>query len=81
MLEKSIKVSSSIEARPAALLVQTASKFSSSIKVKIDDKIVNAKSIMGIIALGILDGQNVTISADGPDEELAVNELVDFLTK
>lgn len=81
MLEKSINVGSSIEARPAALLVQTASKFSSSIKVKIDDKIVNAKSIMGIIALGILDGQNVTISADGPDEELAVQELVDFLTK
>lgn len=81
MLERNIKVTASIEARPAALLVQTASKYSSSIKVKIDDKMVNAKSIMGIIALGILDGQDVSLIIDGADEQLAADELVTFLTK
>ena len=81
MLEKSFKVSSSIDSRPAALLVQNASKFSSSIKIKLEDKVVNAKSIMGVIALGILDGQDVTIVADGADEELAIQELTDFFTE
>lgn len=81
MTEQKIKVGSSIEARPAALLVQTASKYKSSIKVQIDNKMVNAKSIMGIISLGILDGQDVTIIADGEDEDSAIRELKDFLTK
>lgn len=81
MLEKSIKVTNSIEAKPAALLVQTANHFSSSIKIKIDDKTVNAKSIMGIMTLGILDGQNATLIVDGADEKVAAEKLTEFLTK
>lgn len=81
MVECSVKVTSSMEARPAALFVQTASKFSSSIKIKMDDKTVNAKSIMGVIAMDIINGQNITIIADGNDENIAVNELAGFLTK
>lgn len=81
MKEQKIKVSSGLEARPAALFVQAASKFSSNIKVEIDNKKANAKSIMGVISLGILDGQNVTIIADGTDEAEAVKELEEFLTK
>ncbi len=79
MVEQKVKVSSDLEARPAALFVQTASRFSSSIKVKVGTKIVNAKSIMGIISLGILDGQDVTLLVDGDDEMNAASELKKFL--
>lgn len=79
MIEQKIKVTSGLESRPAALFVQTASKFSSSVKVQIDDKTANAKSIMGIISLGILDGQDVTLIVDGEDEVIAVDELKNFL--
>lgn len=80
MIEKTIAVGTSLEARPAAIFVQTASKFSSHIQINIDNKTVNAKSIMGMISLGILDGQTIKIIADGQDEEQAVKELSNFLT-
>lgn len=80
MIEQTVPVATSLEARPAALFVQTASKFASSIHVKIDDKVVNAKSIMGIISLGILNGQVLTIIANGEDENQAVAELKNFLS-
>lgn len=81
MKEQNLKITASIEARDVALIVQTASKFASSIKIMLDDKKVNAKSIMGLIALGGLDGKDVTISAEGHDEEDAIKELADFLTQ
>jgi len=81
MIEQKIKVGASIEARPAALFVQTASKFSSNVKVKLDNKTANAKSIMGMISLGILDGQNIELIVEGEDERMAVTELTEFLTK
>jgi len=80
MVEQVVSVIASLESRPAALFVQTASKYSSNINVKIDNKTVNAKSIMGIISLGILDGQDVTITADGEDAQQAVTDLKKFLT-
>ena len=79
MIEKTVVVNANMEARPAALFVQTASKFESSIRVKIDDKSVNAKSIMGMISIGILDGQKVTLIVEGNDEEMAIEELDRFL--
>ena len=79
MIEKSISVGTSLEARPAALFVQTASRFDSSIQIQIDNKTANAKSIMGIISLGVLDGQMATIIAEGADEAAAVAELERFL--
>ncbi len=75
MIEQKVKIASNFEARAAALFVQTASKFNSSIKVKVDTKIVNAKSIMGMISLGILEGQDIVIMADGTDEMNVVGEL------
>jgi phosphotransferase system HPr (HPr) family protein len=78
MIEKTVTVNSSMEARPAALFVQAASKFQSSIFVKIDNKQINAKSIMGMMSIGILDGQQVTLVADGNDEEAAIAELNKF---
>jgi phosphotransferase system HPr (HPr) family protein len=75
MIERNILVNSSLEARLAAIFVQTASEFASSIHLRVDNKVINAKSIMGILSLGVLDGQNITIIADGQDEELAVSKL------
>jgi len=81
MTEKTINISASLEARPSALLVQTASKFASNIYLQIGDKRVNAKSIMGIISLGIIDGQTITVKADGLDELKAAEELEQFLIR
>ena len=75
MTEQKIKIATDLEARSAALFVQTASKFTSNIKVKVDNKIVNAKSIMGMISLGILEGQDIIIMAEGEDEMNVVDEL------
>lgn len=79
MKEKTVSVTTSLEASSFGLFVQTANKFSSRINITIDDKTVNAKSIMGIISLGILSGNELTIIADGEDEEVAVHELAQFL--
>ena len=78
MIEQTITVGSSFEARSAALLVQTASKFSSKINIKADGRVANVKSIMGIISLGITDGDTIVLSADGDDERQAIPALEQF---
>ena len=65
-----------IHARPAALIVQTASKYQSKIMFLKENEEINAKSIMGIITLGAGYGTKITIQAEGPDEEAAVQTLV-----
>ncbi|NLK97712.1 HPr family phosphocarrier protein [Defluviitalea saccharophila] len=82
MIEKTVKVQieSGLEARPAALFVQIASQYESQIYVVMEDKQVNAKSIMGMMSLGALEGQELTIHAEGKDEKEAVDVLVEFLT-
>lgn len=70
---------SGVHARPAVLFVQTAAKFQSNITIKKNDIIVSAKSIINILALGIVRGEEITISAEGKDEEIAVNELVKLI--
>jgi phosphotransferase system HPr (HPr) family protein len=80
MTQRTIQVTASLDARPAALFVQTASQFAASIHLTIENKRINAKSIMGVISLGVLDGQNVLISAEGKDEEQAVDRLEKFLS-
>ena len=79
MTENSVKVGIDLEARSAAMFVQLASKYDSNIMIKIDNKSVNAKSIMGMLSLAVAEGQNVTISADGADEQQAVLGLCDYL--
>lgn len=81
MIEQTIRVSESIKAKPAALLVQISSKFKSSIQIKKGDKHTNAKSIMGVMALGISGGKKITLMIEGEDEQEAANELIDFLAK
>ncbi|MBE6011530.1 HPr family phosphocarrier protein [Anaeropeptidivorans aminofermentans] len=80
MIERSIIVASNLEARPAALFVQLAGKFKSSIKININNKHSNAKSIMGIISLGIMQGDVAVLSAEGEDANEALDELEKFLT-
>lgn len=79
MTEKTIVTKDSLDTRHAALFVQTASKFKSNIKVSINDKMVNAKSLMCIISLGITNGSQLKISAEGADEEDAVKEITSVL--
>jgi phosphotransferase system HPr (HPr) family protein len=58
-----------LHARPAAIFVQTATKFKSNITVEKDGKIVNAKSILGVRSLGAEQGAVITITAEGEDEQ------------
>lgn len=82
MTEKKImvKIASGLEARPVALFVQVASQFQSSIYVALQNKKVNAKSIMGMMSLGVLEGENIILTAEGPDEVEAIDKLEEYLT-
>lgn len=79
MTQKSIIVKTSLDARQAAYFVQTAGKFEAEIQVSIDEKKINAKSIMGTIALNMQEGQTALIIANGVDEAAAVEELAAVL--
>ena len=70
-----------IHARPATLLVQAASKFNSDIQLTYKDKSVNLKSIMGVMSLGVGQGADVKISADGDDEADAIEALAEAMKK
>ena len=65
-----------LHARPATFFIQKANEFKSSIWVEKDERRVNAKSLLGVLSLGIVGGTEITIIADGIDEEEAVNSLV-----
>lgn len=82
MVTKKIKIQiqNSMEARPVAVLVQVASQFNSSIYVESGDKKVNAKSIMGMMSLGLNSGEEVVVSADGEDETNAMQDIEKYLS-
>ena len=75
-----IQMSNSMEATPIAHLVQLANRFSSSIYFEMDEKKVNAKSIMGMMTLNLTSGEEVTLIADGSDENEAVADMESFLS-
>ncbi|BCJ87948.1 HPr family phosphocarrier protein [Effusibacillus dendaii] len=83
MIEKSVQVNlrAGLHARPAALFVQAANRFSSEIVVEKAGKPVNAKSIMGIMSLAIAKGSTVIIRANGSDEEQAVETLAEMISR
>ena len=83
MVSKSmtINIPKGLEARPVALLVQVASQYESSIYVEIQEIKVNAKSIMGMMSLGLAEGEKITIIANGPDEEDAVSAIDKYISK
>ncbi|MBX5435706.1 MAG: HPr family phosphocarrier protein [Alicyclobacillaceae bacterium] len=76
-----VRLRSGLLARPAALFVQEANRFSCDTFVEKDGKEVNAKSIMGIMSLAIAHGQEITIRAQGSDAEEAVRRLTEMVTK
>lgn len=78
--EMVIKIPSGLEARPVALLVQVASKYECSIYVESEERKVNAKSIMGMMSLGLASGEKVYVTADGVDEEEAIENIEKYLS-
>ena len=82
MIKKTMTVhmEEGLVARPVAMFVQVASQFSSKIYVEGSNMRINAKSIMGMMTLGMEEGKAVTVSADGPDEDDAIARIDEFLT-
>lgn len=74
-----IKNKTGIHARPASVFVQTASKFKSKVQIAAKGKKVDAKSILMIMSMGLSNGTEITISADGADEADAVKTLVELV--
>ncbi|WP_110112478.1 HPr family phosphocarrier protein [Bacillus sp. CGMCC 1.16541] len=81
MVEKQVDVllKSGLQARPAAMFVQEANRFTSDVYLEKDGKKVNAKSIMGLMSLAIGAGSTVTLIADGADEQEALEALVSYV--
>ena len=83
MVSREVKIINNIglHARPATFFIQRANSFNScNVWVEKDDRKVNAKSLLGVLSLGVLNGEKVRISADGVDEKLAVDTLVELIT-
>ena len=68
-----------LHARPATFFIQKANEFKSSIWVEVEERRVNAKSLLGVLSLGIVTGTEITLIANGPDEEEAVEALATLL--
>ena len=83
MLNKEVIVrcESGLHNKQATYFVQKANEFDCSIKVECGNRTMNAKSLLGIMSLGIVTGATVTLSADGTDAEAAINALEDLLQR
>ena len=68
-----------LHARPATYFIQKANEFKSGIWVEKEERRVNAKSLLGVLSLGIVKGTNITLIADGSDEKEAVDALVSLI--
>ena len=81
MLTRDVTITNSIglHARPATFFIQKANSYKSSIWVEKDDRRVNAKSLLGVLSLGIAKGMTVTLIADGQDEDNALDGLSDLI--
>lgn len=81
MYSKDIMVQNQVglHARPATFFIQKANEFRSSIWIEKEERRVNAKSLLGILSLGIIGGTQIKIIADGADEQAAVNALVELV--
>ncbi len=77
--EFTINNSVGLHARPATFFIQKANEYKSSINVEKDERNVNAKSLLGVLSLGIVRGTEIRITANGPDEEEAVNALGEMI--
>lgn len=81
MFSKEVMVNNQVGlySRPATFFIQKANEFKSSIWVERDERRVNAKSLLGVLSLGITKGTTIKISAEGSDAKEAVNSLVDLI--
>ena len=81
MISRDVTITNTIglHARPATFFIQKANSFKSGIWVEKDDRKVNAKSLLGVLSLGIAKGMTITIIADGIDEKAAVDALCDLI--
>ena len=81
MTQRNVTITNNIglHARPATFFIQKANTFKSSIWIEKDDRKVNAKSLLGVLSMGIAKGMTVTLIADGQDEDTAVNDLVELV--
>lgn len=70
---------SGLHARPATFFIQKANSYKSTIWVEKDDRRVNAKSLLGVLSMGIAKGMTVTLIADGQDEDTALEGLIDLI--
>ena len=75
-----VELASGLEARPAAMLVQVASQYESAIYLEAEAKRVNAKSIMGMMTLGLSAGEKIVVTANGVDEEDAIQNIEKYLS-
>lgn len=76
-----VKCESGLYNKQATYFIQKANEFRSSIWVEADDRKINAKSLLGVLSMGITTGTEVSLIAEGPDEEAAVKELSAMLSK
>jgi len=81
MFEKSVTVTNTVglHARAAAYFVQRASEFKSTILIQKGERIANAKSLLGVLSLGIMPGAEINLTAEGKDEKNAINTLCDLI--
>lgn len=81
MYSKEVTVTNSVglHARPATFFIQKSNEFKSSIWVEKGDRRINAKSLLGILSLGIIKGTEIKVIADGVDEEAAVSSLINLI--
>lgn len=82
MIQKSIMVQlpNGLEARSVAMLVQVASQYESKVYIQVNEKKVNAKSIMGMMTLALNTGESLEVEADGKDEEAVVKAIGEYLS-
>jgi phosphocarrier protein len=82
MITRNITIQNSVglHARPATFFIQKANSYKSSIWVEKEDRRVNAKSLLGVLSLGITKGTTITLIADGGDEVEALNGIEELVT-
>ena len=83
MISRSVTIQNNhgLQARPATFFIQKANSYKSSIWVEKEDCRVNAKSLLGVLSLGIVKGTTITLIADGQDESEAITGLCDLIEK
>lgn len=80
MKEAVVQSQVGLHARPATFFIQKANEYKSTIWIEKDNRRVNAKSLLGVLSLGITRGLNIVIIAEGSDEEQAVTDLVNLVS-